>query len=98
MRKNSEFDEIYSEDDIDFNMSISKMQQKGQRSTLEKIVKDGSKLSSIAKAYLQTDGKVDSIKKRTSHLETPTSESKVISYRERSKNRFGGGTTSINRY
>lgn len=65
MRKNSEFDEIYSEEDADFNNTATKLQIKDS-TVLQKIVKDGSRLSTIARAHLQDNGTAEQIKKRKS--------------------------------
>jgi len=65
------------------------LKTKTQIFPLEKIVKEGSKLSTIAKAYLQ-DTKKEPIRKRFSQMEPPVVETKLLSYRERSKQRFTG--------
>lgn len=57
MTKNSEFDEIYSEEDIDFNTTNSKLRPTQEKSALHQLVMEGSNLSTIAKTYLNIDGR-----------------------------------------
>lgn len=91
MRKNSEFDEIYSEEDMDFNNTATKLNLKQQKNPLQKLVQDTSKLSNIAKGYIQ-EGKADQIKKRKSESQNETK----LSYRQRSKMRYTGAVNNNN--
>jgi hypothetical protein len=65
---------------MEFNNTATKLQIKHDPTPLQKIVKDGSRLSTIARAHLQESSNAEQIKKRKSESET-NPDSKLPSYR-----------------
>lgn len=78
---------------MEFNNTATKLRIKQDSTVLQKIVKDGSRLSTIARAHLQDSATAEQIKKRKSESES-NPDSKLLSYRERSKQRYNTPATN----
>ena len=92
MSKDREFQEIMSEDSVDFQMSAATLQRNQKKSNLEIVAPEGQRGVQGNKNLILNDNK-EGIRKRTSTIKDKLpnmAETKPITYRQKSRNRYTG--------